>query len=51
MESNLPIDRQWRDWHSKVFDPEYPENMEELKMIISLVKLKYPETDLDLYIE
>ncbi|EMW6205683.1 hypothetical protein AAFD54_001392 [Enterococcus faecium] len=37
--------------HSKVFDPEYPENMEELKMIISLVKLKYPETDLDLYIE
>ena len=52
MESNLPIDRQWRiGRHSKVFDPEYPENMEELKMIISLVKLKYPETDLDLYIE
>ncbi len=37
--------------HSKVFDPEYPENMGDLKMIISLVKLKYPETDLDLYIE
>ena len=32
--------------HSKLFDPEYPENMEELRMIISLVKLKYPDTEL-----
>ena len=31
--------------HSKVFDPEYPENIEELRMIISLVKLKYPDTE------
>lgn len=32
--------------HSKLFDLEYPENMEELRMIISLVKLKYPDTEL-----
>lgn len=32
--------------HSKLFDPEYLENMEELRMIISLVKLKYPDTEL-----
>lgn len=32
--------------HSKLFDPEYPENMEELRMIISLVTLKYPDTEL-----
>ena len=31
--------------HSKVFDPDYPENIEELRMIISLVKLKYPDTE------
>ncbi|MGX7174081.1 hypothetical protein [Enterococcus ratti] len=31
--------------HSKVFDPEYPENIEELRMIVSLVKLKYPATE------
>ncbi|ASZ07868.1 MULTISPECIES: hypothetical protein [Enterococcus] len=34
--------------HSKIFDPEFPENIEELRMIVTLVSLKYPETDLQI---
>ncbi|MEQ6205801.1 hypothetical protein [Enterococcus mundtii] len=58
--SNFQTVEQFMDWnriyrlidnggigrHSKVFDPEYPENIEELRMIVSLVRLKYPNTEL-----
>lgn len=58
--SNFRTIEQFMDWnriyrlidnggigrHSKIFDPEFPENLEELRMIIELVKLKYPYTEL-----